>query len=340
MSEIPKEWAFLTTAWQFALLLTGCEDGASKVFDETVEEIARHPHPGDLERTKKLFFGVLRRRALKFPARCALAGAPAALHQSLEPGRSAIALLALQAFDSAEIERILGIDHRTLTAAGEKTRASLRGGQSALEDQPDPLGEALAALPVPPAAETRIVNGAHNLAEHRGGARNVVSNPATIAVGLGFLLLVAVLVWTMLGRAGVFPEEAIKLAATGVKAGPDRFEAVDTTLDGLQDWLMLKGFDSFRVPPGLENMKTVGVRTFKYENEPVAQALVLENRMSVYSFNGRSLGITIPEKTWVIGEGEWLALAIRGENDNYVLLAFRGNKEQMRKVLEEAGAVP
>jgi len=328
MSENPKDQAYLEAAWRFAWLLTGCEEGASKVFDETVEEISRHPHPGDHDRTRQLFFSALRRRALKFPARCELTGPAAALHRALEPGRSVVALLDMRVFSEAEIERSLGIDHRTQTAAAEKTRTGLEGAVSADD------------LPLSEAAHARVAAGASVLTERHGGKHSFVKNPATIAVGLGFLLMVAVLVWNMLGRAGVFPDEAIKIADTGAKAGADQFEPVETTLGGLQDWFMLKGFDGFRVPPALEKIPVVGVRLFKSENEPIAQALVLENRMSVFCFNGRPFGINAPPNTWKIDEGERLALAIREENGVTVLLAFRGTKEQMRKFLENAGALP
>lgn len=328
MSEIPTEWAYLDTAWRFAWLLTGCEEGASRVFHETVEEISRHPHPGDHDRTKRLFFSALRRRSLKYPARCDLSGTAAALHRAIEPGRSAVALLDLKAFSEADAERILALDHRAFTAAVEKVQPNLPAPVSAGD------------LPLSDAAEHQVATGAHTLAERHGGKHSFVSNPATIAVGLGFLLLVAVLVWNMLGRAGVFPDEAIKIADMGAKAGMDRFEPVETTLGGLQDWFMLKGFDGFRVPPALENIPAVGVRLFKFENETIAQALVLENRMSVFCFNGRPLGVSVPEKTWKIDEGERLALAIREENGIVLLLAFRGTREQMRKFLEDAGALP
>ena len=70
MNDLPKEFAFLETAWRFAFLLTGCREGTSKVFKDSVEELLRHPHPGDLERARQLFFAVVRRRSLDFPARC------------------------------------------------------------------------------------------------------------------------------------------------------------------------------------------------------------------------------------------------------------------------------
>ena len=81
MSDIPEDWFFLETAWRFALVLTGCQEGTAKVFKDSVDELLRHPHPGDLERSKQLFFTIVRRRSLKFPARCELEGTAAKLHK-------------------------------------------------------------------------------------------------------------------------------------------------------------------------------------------------------------------------------------------------------------------
>jgi hypothetical protein len=127
MSDIPDEWVFLEMAWRFALLLTGCHEGTSKVFKDSVDELLRHPHPGDLERTRQLFYTIVRRRGLKFPARCELEGTPAKLHKLPEPGRSALALLYLDALPASEIQCVLSLDERLLAHAIDKTRSALRG---------------------------------------------------------------------------------------------------------------------------------------------------------------------------------------------------------------------
>ena len=126
MSDLPEEWVFLETAWRFAYLLTGCREGTSKAFKDSIEELLRHPHPGDLERTRQLFFTVLRRRSLKFPARCELEGTAAKLHELAEPGRSALALLYLGALPAVDIQRVLSIDERLLAEAMDKARSALR----------------------------------------------------------------------------------------------------------------------------------------------------------------------------------------------------------------------
>ena len=126
MSDIPEDWFFLETAWRFALVLTGCQEGTAKVFKESVDELLRHPHPGDLERSKQLFFTIVRRRSLKFPARCELEGTAAKLHKLPEPGRSGLALLYLDALPASDIQHVLNLDERLLADAVDKTRSALR----------------------------------------------------------------------------------------------------------------------------------------------------------------------------------------------------------------------
>ena len=126
MNDLPEEWVFLETAWRFAFLLTGCREGTSKVFKDSVDELLRHPHPGDLERARQLLFTVVRRRSLNFPARCELEGTAAKLHGIPEPGRSALALLYLDALPAVDIQRVLNIDERLLAEAMDNARAALR----------------------------------------------------------------------------------------------------------------------------------------------------------------------------------------------------------------------
>ena len=132
MSDFPEEWIFLETAWRFAFLLTGCREGTSRVFKDSVEELLRHPHPGDLERTRRLLFTVVRRRGMKFPARSELGGTAAKLHELSEPGRSALALLLLDALPAVDIQRVLDIDDRLLAEAVDKARAELRVKRAAI----------------------------------------------------------------------------------------------------------------------------------------------------------------------------------------------------------------
>lgn len=127
MSEVPDEWSFLETGWRVAYALTGCREGASKVFKDTLEEVLRHPGAGgDAAHTRILFFTVLRHRSLKFAARCDLTGLPADLHRLPEPGRSAYTFLLLDALSGAEIQNVLGLKEREVADYVQSARSSLQ----------------------------------------------------------------------------------------------------------------------------------------------------------------------------------------------------------------------
>lgn len=197
---------------------------------------------------------------------------------------------------------------------------------------------AVQSLALSPQADTDITDAAHAFSQRHDSHRFSVRNPATLAVTLGFLLLIGVLTWHFLGQAGVFPEEAIKIATAGAGARPDQFDPLEQKAGQLEDWFMLKGFDNFRVPPGLENLQVVGVRLFQSENEWVAQAAVAENTMFLYCFPSQPFGIDVrPEKSWRITQAERTALAIREEGGMCFMIAFRGSEADMKAFLHKTG---
>jgi hypothetical protein len=200
------------------------------------------------------------------------------------------------------------------------------------------LSEELFALPLDEQTTARLEAASETLRAKRQG-RISLRNPATIAVGVGFLLLVAVLVWNFLGRAGTFPDDAIKIATAGGKAAPAQFEEVQETAEHLPDWFMLKGFDDFRIPPGFGKFNVVGVRLFRVEDETVAQvAVVADHPMYFYSFRAQPFGISVyPEGTWRFTQADHWALAIREEKGICFLVAMRGKKSDLQRVMESAG---
>jgi len=243
-----------------------------------------------------------------------------------EPARSAVALHLLNALPDSDVERVLEVDAKTLVTLREQN--PIDAG----------LGVELRNSELPEDARDQIAEAATSLGAK--GNRSLLSHPSAIAVGIGFLLLIAVVVWNMMGRAGTFPDEAMKIATTGGKASPDQFQVVETKAGDLEDWLMLKGFENFKVPPGLEHFPAVGVRIFRVENEPVAQAaIVSEKPIYFYSFASRPLGVTVvPEGRWRITEADGWVLAIREDSGTCFMVAFRGNKEQMQRLLENRSA--
>ncbi len=332
MSDVPAEWIFLSTGWRLALILTGSQKGASRAFRDTVAEVSRHPNAGDHHRLEILFFSALRRRCLRVPASNTLSGLVSALHQQPEPGRSTLALTWLNALPASELHRVVEVDGHPLSSALEKTREQLQPATDAEG------ATAVSAIELSTQATTDISDAAHTFSQRHEGSRISIRNPATLAVALGFLLLVGVLTWHFLGQAGIFPEEAIKIATVGSAARPDQFDPIEEKAGQLQDWFMLKGFDNFRVPPGFENFDVIGVRIFKSDNEPIAQAAVAENTMFFYSFASQDLGIDIrPEKSWRVTQADNIAIAIREERGVCFMISFRGTEEEMQKFLRKAG---
>lgn len=197
----------------------------------------------------------------------------------------------------------------------------------------------LVTVPLDEDSRTQIGEAARLfVAKH--GERAQVGKHAAFAVGMGLLLLIALLVWMFLGRAGTFPDEAVKIAMTGAKATPNQFDPVEEKAEALQDWFMLKGFDNFHVPPEFAKFDVVGVRIFTVDSEPVAQAAVPENLMYFYCFSSQPLGIdVVPEGSWRITESDRSVLAIREEKGICFLVAFRGSKKEMKALLEKAGAL-
>jgi hypothetical protein len=200
------------------------------------------------------------------------------------------------------------------------------------------LSDELYSIPLAPEAVAAIEEASESLHARRAG-RISLRNPATVAVGLGFLLLVAVLVWNFLGRAGTFPDDGVKIATTGGKAAPTQFDEIQEPTENLPDWFMLKGFDDFRVPPGFGKFQALGVRLFRVEDEPIAQVAVAGDfPMFFYSFRSQPFGISVyPEGSWRVTEAAPWALAIREENGICFLVALRGNKNDLRRIMEKAG---
>lgn len=185
-------------------------------------------------------------------------------------------------------------------------------------------------------AKAKIASAKERLNARENAHR--ISSSAMIAVGVGFLLLIGVVVWNLLGRAGTFPEDAIKIATEGAKARPEQFDPVETKVGSLEDWFMMKGFDHFRVPAAFAKFETAGVRLFRVENEPIAVTLIPENFMYFYVFNPQPFGFNVvPEKTWRVTEADRWVLAIREEGGMCFMIAFKGKKADMERVLKQAG---
>ena len=96
-------------------------------------------------------------------------------------------------------------------AAKDSTLAEEFRKQSAFDRA---CADDLETISLDESSRAQIGEGARDFAAKQG-ARTRIGKHAAFAVGIGFLLLVGLLVWMFLGRAGTFPDEAVKISITG-----------------------------------------------------------------------------------------------------------------------------
>ena len=195
----------------------------------------------------------------------------------------------------------------------------------------------LAELEIPSEVLSDLDAQATEAAAERGRARLNPRDPALLAVGIGVLLLAALLTWHFLGRAGVFPEEALTIAAEGAKLGTAQFEVTEEKAGALEDWFMLKGFDRFSVPPKFASYQAAGARVSKIEGQPVAVLAIPENFMFFLVFDPAPLGIRIqPDGSWRLAEFDYkYAAAIREDNGMCFMVVIKGSKKDLARIIEK-----
>jgi hypothetical protein len=310
----------LRRGFLFARILTGCNEGAMAAVADAASGLARHPSGNDPKHAGILFMTNVRRRALKFPARCELPAPLDALHTEPEPQRSARVLHGLGGTKPSHIGRVLGMPEKSLPHVDESTF---------------PPG-LLAAIAPDPASEARLIEMASSFGHAKSGFARLARNPSTIAVTAGFLLLVLVLVWHLTGRAGVFPEEAIELAAQARRADPSQFSPVDIRAGAVSDWFAMNGIDGVNIPPPFAEFSAVGVRSFKSGDHLIAQVAVLNNDRRYYflAFPAEPFGMKwLPEGVWQTTTNRDHAIGLRREGSMCFLVTTSGAAEALESTL-------
>ena len=198
----------------------------------------------------------------------------------------------------------------------------------------------LAGMEIPPTVNSTLGEQAAAISTARSKRRFNPRDPAMVAVAIGFLLLVAVLAWHFLGRAGIFPEEALTIAAEGAKLRTEQFEVVEAKAGDLEDWFVLKGFDRFHVPEKFAGYQAAGARVFKIENHPVAVLAIPENFMFFLVFDPASLGIKIrPEGSWEFAEFDYkYAAALREDNGMCFMVVIKGTSKDLARLIKKHGS--
>ena len=169
------------------------------------------------------------------------------------------------------------------------------------------------------------------------------ARPRTIllAVGVGLIATVCAVVFLISDRLNSFDgaDRITELLDAANNLTGDEFEPVETKAGDLEDWFFLKhGLEHYAVPKQFANLKTVGCRVFKFNGATVAQIMVVADKeVLFYMFPSDDLGIKVPNGKWEIVENENWVGGVTGVNDTCFLVAFKGNKEDMKEFLAKTG---
>jgi hypothetical protein len=165
------------------------------------------------------------------------------------------------------------------------------------------------------------------------------ARPRTIllAVGVGLVATVCMVIFLISDRMNSFEgaDRISELLDSANNLTGDEFDAVETKAGDLQDWFFLKhGLEHYAVPKQFANIKTVGCRVFKFNGATVAQIMaVTDKEILLYMFPSNDLGIKIRKGKWEIVEDDNWVGGVTGINDTCFLVAFKGNKDEMKEFL-------
>ena len=174
-----------------------------------------------------------------------------------------------------------------------------------------------------------------------------VPNPARprtilLAVGVGLVATICMVVFLISDRLNTFDgaDRITELLDTANNLTGDEFEPVATNAGDLEDWFFLKhGLEHYAVPKQFAGVKTVGCRVFKFNGATIAQIMAVADReILLYMFPSDDLGIKVRNGKWETVEGDSWVGAVIGMNDTCFLVAFKGNKSEMKEFLARKGA--
>jgi hypothetical protein len=151
-------------------------------------------------------------------------------------------------------------------------------------------------------------------------------DPAILAAGIGFLLLVLVLTWNFLGRPAAFPPDAAEIAERLIEFEDEPLEPVGEPSGEVEDWFLMKGFDGFKVPEHLAANLAESGGILKINNQPVAVVTIPQRNARFLVFAAEPFGIDLPEGEWRTAPiDELYAAAIREEGGMCFMILRRGS---------------
>jgi hypothetical protein len=160
------------------------------------------------------------------------------------------------------------------------------------------------------------------------------------AVGVGLVATICMVIFLISDQLNSFEgaDRIGELLDSANTLTGDEFDAVETRAGDLQDWFFLKhGLEHYAVPRQFANIRTVGCRVFKFEGVTVAQIMaVTDKELLLYIFPAGDLGVKIRKGKWEILEDESWVGGVTGIDGNCFLVAFKGNKDEMKEFLSKS----
>jgi hypothetical protein len=171
--------------------------------------------------------------------------------------------------------------------------------------------------------------------------RSQACNPAVLTAIVGVLLILGFVAWTVMERMEKFPgrDAAESMLSATSKMNGTELEAMTATTGKLQDWFYMRGFEGYTVPPQIAALPAVGSRIFQIEGHSIAQVAVDRHDSILYVFHASDFGVEIPAvESWRVIEHEGWAAGLRRDGDICSMIAFRGEKDEMRDFLAKLSA--
>lgn len=166
--------------------------------------------------------------------------------------------------------------------------------------------------------------------------RSQAFNPAVLTAILGVLLILGFIAWTVMERMEKFEgrEAAERMLTATSKMTDIELDSVASATGAMGDWFYMHGFEGYYVPPELAALPVIGSRVFRVDGHAIAQLAVDRHDSILYVFRASDFGVEIPsDQPWRVISFEGWAAALRRHGDSCSMLAFRGEKADMRDFL-------
>jgi hypothetical protein len=171
----------------------------------------------------------------------------------------------------------------------------------------------------------------------RHGLRKRMIDPAVLSALVGVAVIVGIIAFFVLDHMAKFPgrESVERMIPTPGKMTGLEFEPVTTTTNQLGDWLYMRGYEGYEVPPEIAALSVIASRVFRLDGKPIAQFAMERHDSLVYEFHASDFGVQLPQDgDWrFLDQDDWIA-AIRQHGDHCVMILLRGTKSEMKDFLK------